>query len=89
MQLLFIRKEIENKTVRESNLFKDAVQVAVSNCLNKRKSQLWKKLVRVADEPPIARSEMDAIVAKLKTDAPWTPWQRKGDAGYGRLRAQR
>ena len=80
MQLLFIRKEIENKTVRDSNLLKDAVQVAVSNCLSKRKSNLW---VRNAGEfdGSVSMEEMEAIQALMERDAPWTPWQKGGGSG--------
>ena len=78
MQLLFLRKEIENKIVRESNLLKDAVQVAVSNCLSKRKSKLWVKKKKKGDEIEISDSEIESIQDELKNNTPWTPWQKKG-----------
>ena len=83
VQLLFIRKEIENKTVRESNLMKDAVQVAVSNCLNKRKSKLWVRNSGEYDESQVSLSEIEAIQERMEKNAPWTPWQRKGGAHVG------
>ena len=38
-----MRKELETVTVNESNLLKDAVQVAVANCLSKKRYRLWKR----------------------------------------------
>ncbi|RVU97064.1 hypothetical protein EII22_09015 [Coriobacteriales bacterium OH1046] len=78
VQLLFIRKEIENRTVRESNLLKDAVQVAVANCLGKRKSSLWKRRSRVRVDPAMPIAEIEAIQEQLARAAPWTPWQGGG-----------
>ena len=40
---MFVRKELETATVRDSNLLKDAVQVAVANCLSKKTYKLWQK----------------------------------------------
>lgn len=79
VQLLFIRKEIEKKTVRDSDLLKSAVQVAVNNCLSKRKAKLWMKKQGEYDEnAAIPYSEIEAIKKQMATNAPWTPWQKKG-----------
>lgn len=78
MQLLFIRKEIENRTVRESTLLQDAVQVAVNNCLSKRKAKLWVRNTGEYDESLIPLSEIEAIQGLMEESPPWTPWQRKG-----------
>lgn len=78
MQLLFIRKEIENKTVRDSSLLRDAVQVAVSNCLSRHKTKLWQKLAREIDEAPVPYEEIEAMQELMEADAPWTPWQTGG-----------
>lgn len=79
MQLLFIRKEIEKKTVRDSDLLKSAVQVAVNNCLSKSKAKLWMKKQGEYDEnAAIPYSEIEEIKKQMATNAPWTPWQKKG-----------
>lgn len=78
MQLLFIRKEIEKKTVQDSELLKKAVQVAVNNCFSKRRAKLWKRRRRGYDESQVPISEIQAIRAQMKKNAPWTPWQKKG-----------
>lgn len=84
MQLLFIRKEIEKKTVRDSELFKNAVQVAVSNCMSKRKVKLWEKKRGEYDEKTaIPYSELAAIKKQMASNAPWTPWQKKGGGKRG------
>ncbi|WP_314653528.1 hypothetical protein [Slackia exigua] len=78
VQLLFIRKEIERRTVRDSDLLKDAVQVAVNNCLSKRKAKLWKRR-GVALEIPV--EEVNAMKASMEEQAPWTPWRDGGGDG--------
>ena len=78
MQLLFIRKEIENKTVRDSSLLRDAVQVAVNNCLSKRKARLWLRNKRKEADLPVSLSEIDAIQEQMEKNTPWTPWQKVG-----------
>lgn len=80
MQLLFIRKEMESRTVRESNLLKDAVQIAVANCLGKRKSSLWARRSRGIVDPVLPISEIEAIQDLMARDAPWTPWSEGGAA---------
>ncbi len=76
-----MKKEIERQTVMVSNLFCDAVKVAVGNCLNKKKSKLWKKKAMAA-EPAISKSEAAAIQKAIGEHAPWTPWG-KGGVGVG------
>lgn len=83
LQLRFIRKEIENKTVRESNLLKAAVQVAVSNCLSKRKSNLWTRKSGEYDDALVSHSEIEAISEVMEKATPWTPWQAKGGGKRG------
>lgn len=82
VQLLFIRKELEKKTVRESNLLKDAVQVAIARCFGKRDAVLWRRLARKDGESPIPISEIEAIQRRLAESVPWTPWT-KGGASVG------
>ena len=83
VQLLFIRKEIERKTVRESNLLKDAVQVAVANCLGKRKHKLWVKKAGRYVETEFSEAEIDALTEELRKNTPWTPWNKKGGVPHG------
>lgn len=78
MQLLFLRKEIENRIVRESNLFKDAVQVAVSNAFSKRQVRLWVKNSREYDDSTVSLSEIEEIQEIMDKKPPWTPWQGLG-----------
>ena len=76
VERMFIRKELEKKTVEQSNLLVNVVQVAVSNVHNKRKRKLWVRKRKKA-ALPISRKEIGAIQEQLKKPAPWTPWQRK------------
>lgn len=78
VQLLFIRKEIESGTVRESTLMQDAVQVAVNNCLSRRKAKLWVRRNGEYDDSVIPLSEIEAIQAAMDEKPPWTPWQTDG-----------
>lgn len=77
VQRKFIRKELESLTVRQSNLMKDAVQVAVANALSKRQKKLWNKKSRKAD-PVVSDAEIAAIKKEMSRKAPWTPWQKGG-----------
>ena len=61
---MFVRKELETATVRDSNLLKDAVQVAVANCLSKKTYKLWQK----------PHAEIDALKEQYRKNPPWTPW---------------
>ena len=78
VQRAFIRKEIERQTVQQSELMQSAVQVAVSNVLNKKKIALWIK--PRAEKPDIPKAETDALAEIHRKRKPWTPWQRKGGA---------
>lgn len=76
MQLLFVRKEIERKTVQDSSVLKDAVQVAVNNCLSKRKAKLWRKATAADyDDSVVSREEAHALKLAMERTTPWTPWQ--------------
>lgn len=83
MQLLFIRKEIEKRTVQDSELLKKAVQVAINNCFGKRKARLWKRKRRVYDEMQVPVAEIEAIRERMKKSVPWTPWQKRGGGERG------
>lgn len=74
VQRMFIRKELERRTVQRSNLLKDAVQVAVSNVMGRRKLKLWLKTQRMAWNEPVAKREIAAIQEQLNKRVPWTPW---------------
>lgn len=74
MQLAFVRKELETVTVSESNLLKDAVQVAVANCLSKRKHKLWTKRNGKFREENFTYEEIDALREQHRKNPPWTPW---------------
>ena len=58
------------------------MQVAVSNCLGKRKSNLWVRKAGEFDGSVVSVEEMEAIQARMEKDAPWTPWQ-KGGGSHG------
>lgn len=81
MQLAFVRKELETVTVNESNLFKDAVQVAVANCLSKKRYKLWKKQNGEFREDSFTYEEIDALKEQHRKNPPWTPW--RGGKQYG------
>jgi hypothetical protein len=74
VQRMFIRKEIERQTVQRSDLLKDAVQVAVSNVMGRRKNKLWLKTQRKAWEEPVRKREISAIQEQMNKRVPWTPW---------------
>ena len=74
MQLAFVRKELETVTVDQSNLFKDAVQVAVANCLSKKRHKLWKKRNGSFREDAFTYEEIDALKEQHRKNPPWTPW---------------
>lgn len=64
---LFIRKAYEEKVVSETSSFKEAVQVAVYNCLRKkgkRPVELWKKVQRPADKEVV--QEQIRIVEEME-----------------------
>lgn len=87
VQLMFVRKELETVTVSESNLMKDAVQVAVANALSKKKSKLWQKANKRA-KPLIKKKETKALKKLFERQTPWTPWNSKG-VNDGRLHSER
>ena len=62
---MFVRKELETATVRDSNLLKDAVQVAVANCLSKKTYKLWQKRNGEFRETDFTQ---------YRKNRPWTPW---------------
>lgn len=74
VQLAFVRKELETVTVGQSNLFKDAVQVAVANCLSKKRHKLWKKRNGSFREDSFTYEEIDALKEQHRKNPPWTPW---------------
>lgn len=74
VQLAFVRKELETVTVDQSNLFKDAVQVAVANCLSKKRHKLWKKRNGSFREDSFTYEEIDALKEQHRKNPPWTPW---------------
>lgn len=66
VELAFVRKELETRTVQESELLQHAVEVAVSNVMRKKgrkAAQLWKKTAHERREPPVAKKEFDALKA--------------------------
>lgn len=66
VELAFVRKELETRTVRESELLQQAVEVAVANVMRKKgrkAAQLWKKAAGERREPPVAKKEFDALKA--------------------------
>lgn len=66
VQLAFVRKELEMRTVRDSEIMQHAVEVAVANVLRKkgrRLLELWKKVSPEHSEPPVKRDEFDALKA--------------------------
>lgn len=74
VQLSFVRKELETVTVRGSDLVKDAVQVAVANCLSKRRHRLWVKRNGRFVESAFTYEEIDALKRAYEERPPWTPW---------------
>ena len=62
---------------------KDAVQVAVSNSLSRKKTRLWKKNPREYDDSQVSYSEIEALRKTLKKNVPWTPWRKKGGEKRG------
>ena len=60
VELAFVRKELETRTVRESELLQQAVEVAVANVMRKKgrkAAQLWKRRrERGASRPSRRRS---------------------------------
>lgn len=74
VQLAFIRKEIERKTVEDSELASAAAEVAIKNTRVKRRLKLWAK-PRKNYSKPISKEEEKAIKKALETNAPWTPWK--------------
>lgn len=71
---MFVRKELETATVRDSNLLKDAVQVAVANCLSKKTYKLWQKRNGEFRETDFTHAEIDALKEQYRKSPPWTPW---------------
>lgn len=69
-----MRKELETVTVNESNLLKDAVQVAVANCLSKKRYRLWKRHNGEFREDSFTYEEIDALKEQYRNNPPWTPW---------------
>lgn len=70
---LFIRKEYENRMVRESTLLRDSVANAVGNVFrkkNKRPTPLWKKRTKKADKQVI-RDNMRTIAEIEKKETGW------------------
>lgn len=66
VELAFVRKELETRTVQESELLQHAVEVAVANVMRKKgrkAEQLWKKTAHERREPPVAKKEFDALKA--------------------------
>lgn len=76
VQRAFVRKEIERETVNASNLMKSAVEIAVANCLGKKKRRLWRKVGK--SDPAIAQADMSALQLAMSEKVPWTPWNGKG-----------
>ena len=71
---MFVRKELEPATVRDSTLLKDAVQVAVANCLSKLTDKLWQKRNGEFRETDFTHAEIDALKEQYRKNRPWTPW---------------
>lgn len=64
VQLSFVRKELETRTVRDSEIMQHATEVAVANVLRKkgrRVLELWKKLRPAHSAPPVEKDEFDAL----------------------------
>lgn len=78
VQRRFVLKEIEDETVRQSNLEQSVHELAIANT-HRKKSQshrkLWKKK-QVAREAPIPAGEWDALKAAFAARA-----KKKGGAG--------
>lgn len=76
VERMFIRKELEKKTVDQSNLFVNAVRDASPTSTTSSKRKLWVRKRKKA-ALPVSRKEISAIQEQFKKQAPWTPWQRK------------
>lgn len=86
VQLAFVRKEIESRTVRDAELLRRAVEVALGNALGGRRAHVLARRAGEYDESAaISRAEIGAIKRQMERGAPWTPWQ--GVRPDGRLRA--
>lgn len=80
VQRLFVLKEWERKTVDDSNLMKDAFELAISNAMRKKgksPQKLWRK--KAPTRNVVGAREFDALAEAMK-EKPWVPWiKRKGD----------
>lgn len=74
VQRAFIRKEIERKTVNESNLMKSAIEAAMANGLGKKRVKLWKKKAKRDSGSPISAEDFAKLKRELKRNVPWSPW---------------
>lgn len=64
VELAFVRKELETRTVRESEITQHAVEVAVANVMRKKGRkllELWKKINPERSAPPVKKDEFDAL----------------------------
>lgn len=63
-QRQFILKEIENETVRQSELLQDIVELAIANThrkKGKRRMRLWNKVRNTEPKKPVSNKEMSRI----------------------------
>lgn len=64
VQLSLVRKELETRTVRDSEIMQHATEVAVANVLRKKGRkllELWKKVQPEHSAPPVTKSEFDLL----------------------------
>lgn len=74
VQKRFLLKEWETTTVEQSNLQKDAVELAVANAFRAKgrmPKKMWRKLVQ---EIPMGQDEKEKL-AQAMADRPWVPWK--------------